>query len=55
MGCRNVEEPELNNKSLNDLAEAVEVRSAQLSSLSKTKAQKHDSFRPPAASNTGAR
>jgi hypothetical protein len=56
VGCRNVEESTLHKKSLKDLAEAVEVRTAQLS-LNKTKIQQMSdaTFRPPAASNTGAR
>ncbi|XP_046734294.1 protein lin-54 homolog [Diprion similis] len=56
MGCRNVEEPNLEKKSLKDLAEAAEVRTAQLT-LNKTKLQQLSdmAFRPPAMSNTGAR
>ncbi|XP_043276542.1 protein lin-54 homolog isoform X2 [Venturia canescens] len=56
IGCRNVEEPALEKKSLKDLAEAVEVRTAQLS-LNKAKIQQLSemAFRPQAASNTGAR
>ncbi|XP_017880263.1 protein lin-54 homolog isoform X2 [Ceratina calcarata] len=55
IGCRNVEEPNLEKKSLKDLAEAAEVRTAQLT-LNKTKLQLSEmAFRPPAASNTGAR
>ncbi|XP_003424108.1 protein lin-54 homolog isoform X1 [Nasonia vitripennis] len=56
IGCRNVEEPALHKQSLKDLAEAVEVRTAQLN-LSKAKMQQisDTTFRPPAASNTGAR
>ncbi|XP_012144401.1 protein lin-54 homolog isoform X2 [Megachile rotundata] len=55
IGCRNVEEPNLEKKSLKDLAEAAEVRTAQLT-LNKTKLQSSEmSFRPPATSNTGPR
>ncbi|CAL7951707.1 unnamed protein product [Xylocopa violacea] len=55
IGCRNVEEPNLEKKSLKDLAEAAEVRTAQLT-LNKTKLQLSEmAFRPPATSNTGAR
>ncbi|KOC67673.1 Protein lin-54 like protein [Habropoda laboriosa] len=55
IGCRNVEEPNLEKKSLKDLAEAAEVRTAQLT-LNKAKLQVSEmAFRPPAASNTGAR
>lgn len=56
VGCRNVEEPNLEKKSLKDLAEAAEVRTAQLT-LNKTKLQQLSdmAFRPPAVSNTGAR
>ncbi|XP_076249052.1 protein lin-54 homolog isoform X2 [Calliopsis andreniformis] len=55
IGCRNVEEPNLEKKSLKDLAEAAEVRTAQLT-LNKAKLQLSEmAFRPPAASNTGAR
>ncbi|XP_011505901.1 PREDICTED: protein lin-54 homolog isoform X2 [Ceratosolen solmsi marchali] len=56
VGCRNVEESTLHKKSLKDLAEAVEVRTAQLS-LNKVKMQQMSdaTFRPPAISNTGAR
>ncbi|XP_058795737.1 protein lin-54 homolog isoform X2 [Phymastichus coffea] len=56
IGCRNVEEPTVHKQSLKDLVEAVEVRSAQLT-LNKTKSlQMSDpTFRPPAASNSGAR
>ncbi|XP_076162664.1 protein lin-54 homolog [Ptiloglossa arizonensis] len=55
IGCRNVEEPNLEKKSLKDLAEAAEVRTAQLT-LNKAKLQLSEmAFRPPATSNTGAR
>ncbi|XP_034190866.1 protein lin-54 homolog isoform X2 [Osmia lignaria lignaria] len=55
IGCRNVEEPNLEKKSLKDLAEAAEVRTAQLT-LNKAKLQISEmAFRPPATSNTGAR
>ncbi|KZC05293.1 PREDICTED: protein lin-54 homolog [Dufourea novaeangliae] len=55
IGCRNVEEPSLEKKSLKDLAEAAEVRTAQLT-LNKAKLQLSEmAFRPPAASNSGAR
>ncbi|XP_012278286.1 protein lin-54 homolog isoform X2 [Orussus abietinus] len=56
IGCRNIEEPSLEKKSLKDLAEAAEVRTAQLS-LNKAKLQQLSevTFRPPATSNTGAR
>ncbi|XP_014224287.1 protein lin-54 homolog isoform X1 [Trichogramma pretiosum] len=56
IGCRNVEEPDLSKKSLNDLADAAEVRTAQLS-IGKSKIQPSSdiTFRPPATSNAGAR
>ncbi|XP_076297256.1 protein lin-54 homolog isoform X2 [Lasioglossum baleicum] len=55
IGCRNVEEPNLEKKSLKDLAEAAEVRTTQLT-LNKAKLQLSEmAFRPPAISNTGAR
>ncbi|XP_076298936.1 protein lin-54 homolog isoform X2 [Lasioglossum baleicum] len=55
IGCRNVEEPNLEKKSLKDLAEAAEVRKTQLT-LNKAKLQLSEmAFRPPAISNTGAR
>ncbi|XP_066594732.1 protein lin-54 homolog [Prorops nasuta] len=55
IGCRNVEEPNLEKKSLKDLADAAEVRTAQLT-LNKAKLQVPEmAFRPPAASNSGAR
>ncbi|KAG7208611.1 hypothetical protein KM043_014819 [Ampulex compressa] len=54
-GCRNVEEPSLEKKSLKDLAEAAEARTPQLT-LNKAKLQLSEmAFRPPATSNTGAR
>lgn len=56
IGCRNVEEPNLEKKSLKDLAEAAEVRTATQLTLNKTKLQLSEmAFRPPATSNTGAR
>ncbi|XP_015180563.1 PREDICTED: protein lin-54 homolog isoform X3 [Polistes dominula] len=55
IGCRNIEEPTLEKKSLKDLADAAEVRTAQLT-LNKAKLQLSEmAFRPPAVSNTGAR
>ncbi|XP_043666806.1 protein lin-54 homolog isoform X3 [Vespula pensylvanica] len=55
IGCRNIEEPNLEKKSLKDLADAAEVRTAQLT-LNKAKLQLSEmAFRPPAVSNTGAR
>ncbi|KAK0179600.1 hypothetical protein PV327_005338 [Microctonus hyperodae] len=56
IGCRNVEEPALEKKSLKDLADAAEVRTTQLS-LNKAKIQQlaEMAFRIPAASNTGPR
>ncbi|XP_014206996.1 protein lin-54 homolog [Copidosoma floridanum] len=57
IGCRNVEEPAVHKKSLKDLAEAAEVRTAQLTSFNKTKLLQipDTTFRPAAASNAGAR
>ncbi|XP_012268042.2 protein lin-54 homolog [Athalia rosae] len=56
VGCRNVEEPNLDKKSLKDLAEEAETRTTQLAQ-NKTKFQliPDMAFRPPAMSNTGAR
>lgn len=55
IGCRNIEEPILEKKSLKDLAEAAEVRTSQLS-LNKAQLQLSEmAFRPPASSNTGTR
>ncbi|EFN84203.1 protein lin-54 homolog [Harpegnathos saltator] len=55
IGCRNIEEPILEKKSLKDLAEAAEVRTAQLS-LNKAQLQLSEmAFRPPATSNSGTR
>ncbi|XP_043490437.1 protein lin-54 homolog isoform X2 [Polistes fuscatus] len=54
IGCRNIEEPTLEKKSLKDLADAAEVRTAQLT-LNKAKLQLSEmAFRPP-VSNTNAR
>ncbi|XP_015126769.1 protein lin-54 homolog [Diachasma alloeum] len=56
IGCRNVEEPTIEKKSLKDLADAAEVRTTQLM-LNKSKTQQFSAmtFRPPATSNTGPR
>ncbi|XP_008547227.1 protein lin-54 homolog [Microplitis demolitor] len=54
IGCRNIEDPAVEKKTLKDLAEAVEVRAAQ---INKAKIQQlaEMAFRVPAASNSGAR
>ncbi|KAL0108772.1 hypothetical protein PUN28_014127 [Cardiocondyla obscurior] len=55
IGCRNIVDPILQKKSLKDLAEATEVKTAQLS-LNKTQLQLSEmAFRPPATSNSGTR
>ncbi|XP_014477856.1 PREDICTED: protein lin-54 homolog [Dinoponera quadriceps] len=55
IGCRNIEDPILEKKSLKDLAEATEVRTAQIS-LNKAQLQLSEmAFRPPATSNSGTR
>ncbi|CAL1686259.1 unnamed protein product [Lasius platythorax] len=55
IGCRNIEDPILEKKSLKDLTETTEVRTTQLS-LNKAQLQLSEmAFRPPAASNTGTR
>ncbi|RLU26383.1 hypothetical protein DMN91_000177 [Ooceraea biroi] len=55
IGCRNIEDPILEKKSLKDLAEAAEMRTPQLS-LNKAQLQLSEmAFRPPATSNTGTR
>ncbi|KAH0954715.1 hypothetical protein HN011_007734 [Eciton burchellii] len=54
IGCRNIEDPILEKKSLKDLAE-TEIRTPQLS-LNKAQLQLSEmAFRPPATSNTGTR
>lgn len=55
IGCRNIEDPILEKKSLKDLTETTEVRTTQLS-LNKAQLQLSEmAFRPPAVSNTGTR
>lgn len=55
IGCRNLEDPILEKKSLKDITETTEVRTTQLS-LNKAQLQLSEmAFRPPATSNTGTR
>ncbi|KAL6430007.1 hypothetical protein ACFW04_007666 [Cataglyphis niger] len=55
IGCRNIEDPILEKKSLKDLTETTEVRTTQLS-LNKAQLQLSEmAFRPPAVSNSGTR
>ncbi|XP_067210845.1 protein lin-54 homolog isoform X3 [Linepithema humile] len=54
IGCRNIEDPILEKKSLKDLVEAAEVRTTQFN-LNKAQLQLSEmAFRPP-ATNTGSR
>uniref|UniRef100_A0A0C9PP89 Lin54 protein n=1 Tax=Fopius arisanus TaxID=64838 RepID=A0A0C9PP89_9HYME len=56
IGCRNVEEPAIEKKSLKDLADAAEVRTTQqMMNNSKVPQFSAMTFRPPATSNTGPR